>query len=78
MVNLFTTKHCSAVQTHATISKIVLKTVVSYKKEESCTYVAQNVDGKKCGQKSVLAKTNIFCPCPVRVQDEKMIYNFMS
>jgi len=28
---------------------------------------------KICGPKSVVAKTNIFCPCPVKVQDERLI-----
>jgi len=51
---------------------------VSYKKEVICTYVAQNVDGKNRGPKSVMSMTNIFCPCPVKMQDEKLTCNFMS
>jgi len=51
---------------------------VLYKKEVNCTYVAQNVNGNNCGPKSVVAKTYIFCPCPVKMQDEKLICNFIS
>jgi len=39
----------------------------------SCTYVAQHVDGKNCGPKPVVAKTNIFCPCPVIVNARQKI-----
>jgi len=32
--------------------------------DHGCSYVAQNVDGKNCGPKNVVAKTDIFYSCP--------------
>jgi len=49
-------------------------------KEVSCTYVAQNVNRKEIVGKNVVAKTNIFCSCPVivKVQDEELICNVIG